>query len=102
MRFRFANHRIEEIYSTESGYRAGVRRYGESVVRSFAEKMAIIRAITNESELRNFKSLHYEKLKGNRKHQRSIRLNDQFRLILELEQDELGNLVVVINIEDYH
>jgi len=102
VRFRFANHRVEGIYSTESGYRAGVRRYGESVVRSFVEKMAIIRAITNENELRNFKSLHYEKLKGNRKHQRSIRLNDQFRLILEVEQDELGNLVVVINIEDYH
>jgi proteic killer suppression protein len=102
VRFRFVNHRIEEIYATESGYRTGVRRYGEAVVRSFVEKMAIIRAVTNEGELRKFKSLHYEKLKGDRKQQRSIRLNDQFRLILALEEDEQGNLLLVVDIEDYH
>ena len=102
MRFRFANHKIEEIYSTELGYRAGVRRYGEAVVRSFIEKMAIVRAVTNEGELHKFKSLHYEKLKGDRKHQRSIRLNGQYRLILELEKDTHGNLLVVVSIEDYH
>jgi toxin HigB-1 len=102
VRFRFASHKIEEIYSTELGYRGGVRRYGEPVVRSFIEKMAIVRGVANERELHNFKSLHYEKLKGDRKHQRSIRLNDQFRLILELEKDARGNLLVVVTIEDYH
>ena len=90
------------MYATNAGYREGVRRYGEAVVRSFIEKVAVIREITNEGELRKFKSLRYEKLKGNRKHQRSIRLNQQFRLILELEQDEHGNLLVIVNIEDYH
>lgn len=102
MRFRFASPKLEEIYSSSTGFRAGVRRYGESVVRSFIQKMAIIRAVTSERELGNFKSLHYEKLKGERKHQRSIRLNDQFRLILENEKDEQGNVLVVITIEDYH
>jgi len=32
----------------------------------------------------------------------SIRLNDQFRLILEMEKDGQGNLVVVVSIVDYH
>jgi len=102
VRFRFASQKLEDIYSSGTGFRAGVRRYGESVVRSFIQKMAIIRAVTSERERGNFKSLHYEKLKGERKHQRSIRLNDQFRLILEIEKDEQGNLIVVISIEDYH
>jgi toxin HigB-1 len=75
---------------------------GEPVVRSFVQKMAVIRAVTSERELGNFKSLHYEKLKGDRKNQHSIRLNDQFRLILEVEKDERGNLLVVVSIEDYH
>lgn len=47
------------------------------------------------------KSLHYEKLKGKRSHQRSMRLNDQFRLIVEIEEAN-GRTVVVISIEDYH
>ena len=48
------------------------------------------------------KSLHFEKLKGNRNHQRSLRLNKQWRLILEIQQSTDGKLVVVISIEDYH
>ena len=47
------------------------------------------------------KSLHYEKLKGRRAHQRSMRLNDQFRLILEIEIVN-DRTIVVVSVEDYH
>ncbi len=47
-------------------------------------------------------SLHYEKLKGDREGQRSMRLNDQWRLILRVTQVEPGKLVVIISIVDYH
>ncbi|NJC02622.1 plasmid maintenance system killer protein [Xanthomonas sp. 3272] len=48
------------------------------------------------------KSLHYEKLKGDREGQRSMRLNSQWRLIMRLEEDTLGRTVVVVSISDYH
>jgi proteic killer suppression protein len=48
------------------------------------------------------KSLHFEKLKGARSHQHSIRLNRQWRLIVELERSANGRLVIVVSIEDYH
>ena len=48
------------------------------------------------------KSLHYEKLKGDLAGQRSMRLNDQWRLILRLEEDDTGKLVVIVSIADYH
>jgi len=48
------------------------------------------------------KSLHFEKPKGARSHQRSMRLNKQWRLILELEQTKEGKTVVIIEIEDPH
>lgn len=48
------------------------------------------------------KSLHYEKLKGDRDGQRSMRLNDQWRLILRLQEDDAGKLVVIVSIADYH
>ena len=47
------------------------------------------------------KSMHFEKLKGSRSHQRSIRLNKQFRLILEIEVEK-RKVAVIIAIEDYH
>ena len=53
-------------------------------------------------DLRNYRALHYEKLKGDRDGQRSIRLNQQWRLILRLEQDSEGRLLIIIEIVDYH
>ena len=64
--------------------------------------MQYIRNARSELAFYSMKSLHYEKLKGKRAQQRSMRLNDQFRLILELEEDKAGKTVVVISIEDYH
>jgi proteic killer suppression protein len=64
--------------------------------------MALISNAKDERELYAMKSLHYEKLKGRRKHQRSVRLNDQFRLLVEKERDAQGRYLLIIGIEDYH
>jgi proteic killer suppression protein len=48
------------------------------------------------------KGLHFEKLQGARAHQRSVRLNKQWRLILELVDTKPEKTVRVIGIEDYH
>ena len=62
----------------------------------------LIRQAKNEVELYQWKSLRFEKLSGKRQHQRSLRLNDQWRLIVELEQSESKTVLVVKGIEDYH
>jgi toxin HigB-1 len=41
-------------------------------------------------------------LKGNRSSQHSMRLNKQWRLIVEFEGVAPNKLVAVISIEDYH
>jgi len=51
---------------------------------------------------RAMRSLNFERLKGKRNHQCSFRINDQWRLIVEIEKQDDGNVVVIINIEDYH
>jgi proteic killer suppression protein len=48
------------------------------------------------------KSYRFEKLKGDRKGDYSIRLNDQFRLTFQIEETGDGNQIVVLDIEDYH
>ena len=48
------------------------------------------------------RSLRLEQLKGNRAGTSSIRLNDQFRLIIKFETDDGGRMVIVIEMVDYH
>lgn len=76
----------------------------EGVVRSFRKKMQVIRAVKNENDLRAMGSLHFEVLKGKRAHQASIRLNNKYRLILEIEErsGSNNNVLHVKGIEDYH
>jgi len=64
--------------------------------------MQVIRAAPDERVFYNLKSLHFEKLKGNRSSQHSMRLNKQWRLIIEFEGIAPNKLVAVISIEDYH
>lgn len=64
--------------------------------------MAAIAAAVDERDLRALKGFRYEKLKGERKGEHSIRLNDQFRLIVQQETDEGGKYLLVIDIDDYH
>lgn len=73
-----------------------------AIVKVFRKRMQFIRAAVDERAFYAMKSLHYEKLKGHRDGQRSMRLNDQWRLLLRLQENEAGKLVVVVSISDYH
>lgn len=59
-------------------------------------------AAPDERDFYGMKSLHFEKLDGSRSHQRSFRLNKQWRLIVELVGEAPNKIVRVIRIEDYH
>jgi proteic killer suppression protein len=83
----------------DPSYDAG---FGREVVRAFRKRMQVIRAAPDERDFYALKSLHFEKLKGNREGQHSMRLNQQWRLILRFSRHANGKVVVVISIDDYH
>jgi|SRR5579871_552494 len=72
------------------------------VVKSCQKKLAILDAAPNELTLRNWKSLYYEKLVGDRKGERSIRLNKQWRLVFVLDETTSPATIEVLSVEDYH
>lgn len=76
--------------------------YSQAVVKAFRRRMQQIRAAVDERDFRGLVSLHFEKLKGGRSHQYSMRLNDQWRLIVEFERQKDRKSIVIIGIEDYH
>lgn len=83
----------------EAGFYAG---YSAAIVTVYRKRIQMIRAALDERTFYAMKSLHFEKLQGDRSGQHSMRLNDQWRLILRLKSKPDGKIVVVISIEDYH
>ena len=76
--------------------------YPSEVVKAFRKRMQQIRAAPDERVFNSQRSLRFERLAGRRKHQYSMRLNDQWRLILELRGSGSDKKVAIIGIEDYH
>lgn len=98
MRFQFKSKTLSNLYYYEKGSKA----YPSEVVDAFFETMMVIEGAVNENDLRAFKSLHFEKLQGNRTGQHSVRLHGGFRLILTIGSDVDGKLIWIIEIVNYH
>jgi proteic killer suppression protein len=98
MEIRFKDQRLDRL-EIDGTYDAGFSR---EIVRAYRKCLQIIRAAPDERVFYNLKSLHFEKLKGDRGDQHSMRLNKQWRLIIEFEGMSPNKLVAVISIEDYH
>lgn len=85
--------------ATDKSARGG---FPQAVEKKFRFRVQQIMSSSDERELYALKSLHFEKLKGDRSHQHSIRLNDQWRMILEFEGEAPNKKIIVVAIEDYH
>jgi toxin HigB-1 len=95
----FANPDLDRL-EIDGSYTSGL---SQVLVKAFRSKMNIIRQAVDERDFYALKSLHFEKLSGKRKHQHSMRLNDQYRLIIELiENNPNGKTVKIVEITDYH
>ena len=75
--------------------------FSQAIVKAFRKRMQMIRAATDERDFYAMKSLHFEKMRSNPDHH-SMRLNDQYRLIVELKSGSQAKTVVIVRIEDYH
>jgi len=75
--------------------RAADTRLPISVINSLRQKLVVIRAAPDERTLRNWKSLHYEKMEGD---ERSIRINKQYRLIFTLDTARKPNKMMILRV----
>ena len=81
---------------------AGATGLPVAVIKSARRKLVALRAMPDDRGLRNWKSLHYEKLKGGREGLRSIRVNDRYRIVFQLDSDSQPQKATILAIEDYH
>jgi toxin HigB-1 len=76
--------------------------FAVEIVRGFRKVLFAIRAAHDERDLYASRGLRFEKLDGKRKHQCSLRINKQWRLIIEIHGEGSGKRIRVVAIEDYH
>jgi toxin HigB-1 len=98
MEVRFKDSKLDRL-ETDPTYDAG---FSQAIVTAYRRLMQVMRAAPDERVFYNMKSLRFEKLKGNRSSHHSMRLNKQWRLIIEFEGVAPNKLVAIISIEDYH
>ena len=98
MEVRFSDAALDRL-ETDAKFDGG---FSAEIVTLYRRRMEMIRNAVDERDFYQLKSLKFEKLKGNRSHQHSMRLNDQWRLILQFEGQAPKKVVVVVAVEDYH
>lgn len=84
---------------TDAGFSAG---FSDAVVKAYRRAMQHIRSASDERTFYARRSFHFEKLKADRAGQYSMRLNDQWRLILEIRGKAPDKTILIIEIVDYH
>lgn len=99
MRLEFDDDDLRRLYEEPDFV---IKQFGSDLTKAYRKKVGFLIAAESELDLRNYKSLHYEKLIGDRTGQHSIRLNKQWRLLLQVQTDEQGRLLIIIEIIDYH
>jgi len=98
MDFEFADSDLEDVYYDPKA----TLGLGPSVDKGFRKVIGIIVAATDERDLRAMKGLHYEKLKGDRSHQHSLKITRQWRIIIERVKGDGRTRLVIVKVEDYH
>lgn len=88
-----------ERLEADASFSAG---FSAAIVSAFRKRMQQIRAAKDERDFFALRSLHFKQLQGKRQHQHSMRLNDQWRLILELRGKAPTKIIAIVSVEDYH
>ena len=83
----FDNDELELLFQGQKP--KGKPKYSNDIINGFIKKVKIMQSVSNAEELRQFVSLHFERLLGDKSHLYSIRVNDQYRIEFRLENEEI-------------
>ncbi|MFC1910990.1 type II toxin-antitoxin system RelE/ParE family toxin [Chloroflexota bacterium] len=75
------------------------RLFGVAIGRKYIQRLAVLRATDNFTQMFGYRALRLHPLKGNRAGQYAITLTANYRLIIEKVQEDR---VRILDVEDYH
>jgi proteic killer suppression protein len=91
----FKTPELEQLFLIPVDNIKGKLPFQKSIIQQYKNRITLLESIDRLSDLYSFKSLHFEKLKGERTGQSSIRINDQYRLVIEQINDEAVKVLIV-------
>ncbi|WP_369076370.1 type II toxin-antitoxin system RelE/ParE family toxin [Geminicoccus harenae] len=97
MKVVFADQKLALIH-TDRAHELGLPF---AVIKRAREKLNFLAQAPDERTLRSWKSLNYKRLEGNGD-RRQIRINDQFRIIFEMDEAATPCVITVLEIGDPH
>lgn len=100
MLLEFEDDYCHDLYTKDKG----AAKYPEGVVAAFFEVVVFIESAKDVRDLYAMKGFRVEKLRGKKwkRGERSLRLNDQFRLVFVNEKDSASPSILILGITDYH
>jgi toxin HigB-1 len=98
MIIRFNNPYLQKLYENKPV--TGKPQFSADVILKFKKTVLKLQFADNIRELRKFKGLNFEALKGNWKGYYSVRVDYHYRLILSVEEDGSVTVTQVLVIED--
>ena len=97
MEVRFRTTQLARLADDED---AATRKWGAAVAARYIEAIDTLESLHRLNDLRSSAGFRLERLKGRRRHQRSIRLSGQWRLILVEEAD--GEVLAVVDVSNHY
>ena len=96
---------LKEWY--ENGKESGKPHFPKGVIKRFQEKIDILWSVQNSAQLVLYRSLNFEPLTKEKRYKgmHSIRVNDQFRIILRIVKKngaETIEVAEILDLTDYH
>jgi proteic killer suppression protein len=98
MIIRFNNAYLQKLY--EGREVAGKQKYSQDVILKFKKTVLMLMNTERIKELRKFRGLNFEALKGDYKGYYSVRVDLKYRLILSVEEDRTIVVADVLVVED--
>lgn len=91
----------------QTGKETGKQRFQKGVIKGFQNKIKFISSAKDSTELALYHSLNFEPLTKEKKYKgmHSIRINDQFRIILRIvtkKSVETVEVAEILELTDYH
>jgi proteic killer suppression protein len=96
MKLRFRTLELEKFYLTPIDELKGKLPVQKEVIRQYQRKVRNLTLIGSLEELKSFRSLNFEPLKGDLKGSYSIHLNKQYRLIFSIETEVNGSYMIEV------
>src|SRR5687768_17225663 len=95
---QFSNAYMEKLFQDKAV--PGKPKYSREVIAKFKKTILMLQFADNIREIRSFKGLNFEALKGDLKGFYSVRIDKQYRLILSIDRNEKITLVEFITVHD--